>query len=165
VPFTASQLPRFVLTGDAAVAISQSAIDAAGDAYTSVRIAAGEPLGNVDFDDSTIAHELGPVDDAVDFTKGCYLGQELIARIASRGRVTKRLRTVVTAGALDLTGAVLESPSPVGTVTSSAPDPTSEGTIGLATIHHEIEDGAQLTARTDQAEVTVHVRGVPVLAD
>ncbi|NND03230.1 MAG: hypothetical protein HKN91_10625 [Acidimicrobiia bacterium] len=163
LPFAASQLSRFVLVGDTAAAVTQSAISASAESYASVRIAAGEPLGNIDFDDSTIAHELGPVDEAVDFTKGCYLGQELIARIDSRGRVTKRLRTVVTSDNVDLTGAVLESATPVGTVTSSAPNPTTPGTIGFALIHHKTETGAELTARTHQAEVLVRVVDVPVL--
>ena len=60
-------------------------------AAEAVRIELGEPLVGVDVDESTIPQETGLVDDAVSFTKGCYLGQELVARIDSRGRVNQRL--------------------------------------------------------------------------
>lgn len=159
VAFPGAAILRYVLVGDAAAAIGQSAAEAVAEAYEAVRISVGEPLGNVDFDDSTIAHELGPVEDAVDFTKGCYLGQELIARIDSRGRVTKKLRQVV--GEKDLTGAELQSDgATVGSVASSAQMP--DGTyLGLALIRHQIEPGDTIEATTPSAAFQATVRAVP----
>ncbi len=56
------------------------------------RLTRGEPRFGVDVDETTIPHETGLVDEAVSFTKGCYLGQELVARIDSRGHVNRHLR-------------------------------------------------------------------------
>lgn len=154
-----SAIPRFVLVGDSAAAIGQSAIEAGPAAYEAVRIFVGEPLGNVDFDDSTIAHELGPVDDAVDFTKGCYLGQELIARIDSRGRVTRKLRHLESEGS-DITGAVLRhEDKDVGEVTSASP--WRDGIyLGLGLVRHEIQPDQTIEAIVDGATVAVKVKSI-----
>ena len=61
-------------------------------AHDAIRIEAGEPVMGIDLDEATIPQEADVVDGAVDFTKGCYLGQELVARIDSRGHVNRRLR-------------------------------------------------------------------------
>lgn len=166
VPFATSDLPRFLLVGDAVAAIGAVASPADASAYTAVRIAVGEPLGNVDFDDKTIAHELGPVDAAVDFDKGCYLGQELIARIDSRGRVNRTLRTIEAAELKDLQGAILTAEDKnVGSITSWAPHPLDGGTIALATVRHEIENGTELIATGQGATaLPVMVKAVPALS-
>lgn len=165
IPFTNVGPDRFVLVGDMAAAIAESvpAVDTA--AYESMRITVGEPVGNVDFDESTIAQELGPVDDAVDFTKGCYLGQELVARIDSRGRVNRVLRGIVGPGSVALTGAELAmADRSVGVVTSAAPSPTGEATVGLALVRREVEEDSSLIAAGDGAELAVTVRSLPLQA-
>ena len=55
-----------------------------------LRIEAGVPRFGVDMDETNVVTETG-LDDAVSFTKGCYIGQEIIARIKYRGHVAKRL--------------------------------------------------------------------------
>jgi tRNA-modifying protein YgfZ len=57
-----------------------------------IRVEAMEPRFGVDVDGSTIPQESGLVEETVDFSKGCYLGQELVARIDSRGHVNRHLR-------------------------------------------------------------------------
>ena len=57
-------------------------------AWRAVRVEAGEPVMGMDVDERTIPQEAGLVENAVSFTKGCYLGQELVARIDSRGPST-----------------------------------------------------------------------------
>lgn len=164
VPFTNTGPPRYVLVGDAAAAISVS-VPAVGDsAYDSMRIAVGEPVGNVDFDESTISHELGPVDEAVDFTKGCYLGQELVARIDSRGRVTQTLRGVVVQGTVGLVGASLTTADRgvVGVVSSAAASLGGDATIGLAAVRHEVENGSTVQLTVDGLELAAEVRALPL---
>lgn len=162
VPFTSGELPRFVLVGDAVAAVTATASGAGEPAYESVRISMGEPLGAVDFDDSTISHELGPVDDAVDFTKGCYLGQELVARIDSRGRVNSTLRGVFINGAVSMMGARLTTPErDVGVVTSSAPAPDGSGTLGLSLVRHEVKNGSDVIATINGEEVAATVEALP----
>lgn len=162
VPFWSAAYPRYVLVGDAAVAIGQSAAEAGLSAYEAVRIAAPEALGNVDFDDSTISHELGPVAQAVDFDKGCYLGQELVARIDSRGRVTRRLRHLLSDGR-DISGALLRRDGvEVGAVTSAAPG-TDGGYLGLGLVRHVIEPGQVIEAAVGDTIVPVTVKSISVL--
>ena len=56
------------------------------------RIAAGVPAVGVDTGPATLVQEVGLQDDAVSFDKGCYLGQETVARVRYRGRVNRLLR-------------------------------------------------------------------------
>lgn len=60
-------------------------------AYNIARIEAGTPLMNVDFDTSCLPHETGVLRDRVSFTKGCYLGQEVVARMQSLGKPKQTL--------------------------------------------------------------------------
>ena len=58
------------------------------------RIVAGYPWHGVDFDDANLPQEVGRDDAAISFTKGCYLGQETVARLDALGQVQKQLRRV-----------------------------------------------------------------------
>ncbi|HJQ96638.1 MAG TPA: hypothetical protein VJ935_13155 [Acidimicrobiia bacterium] len=107
-----------------------------------LRIEAGEPVMGVDVDEGTIPQETGLVDEAVSFTKGCFLGQELVARLDSRhGRVNRHLRRV-------RLEEVPELPAPVtddgGFITSAAV--VSEGALGLGLLHRRINSGDQIEA-------------------
>ncbi len=165
IPFTNVGPARYVLVGDAAAAISSSAPAVGTAAYESLRITVGEPVGNIDFDETTIAQELGPVDEAVDFTKGCYLGQELVARIDSRGRVTQTLRGIVVPGSVPLAGASLATAErEVGVVSSAAPSMTADTTIGLALVRHEVADGSAVRATIEGTELAAEVRALPLRA-
>ena len=55
-------------------------------AYNTARIEAGTPLFNIDFGPTNLPHETGVLRDRVSFIKGCYLGQEIVARMESLGR-------------------------------------------------------------------------------
>ena len=108
--------------------------------WDALRVRLGIPAMGAELTGDTIPEEAGVVDASVSFTKGCYTGQELVARIDSRGRnVPRRLRRVsadrpLTAGErLDRDG------KEVGEVTTVA------GTTGLAYVARAIEVPAQLT--------------------
>ena len=64
------------------------------DAFEILRVEAGIPRYPQDMDDTTVVTETN-LDDAVSYTKGCYVGQEIIARIKYRGHVAKKLRGLV----------------------------------------------------------------------
>ena len=92
VPFQWGGLAGYDLLGadpvapDGAVAVSQ-------DDYEAARIEAGFPRHGAELDERTIPAEAGLVEASVSFTKGCYTGQELVARIDSRGsNVPRHLR-------------------------------------------------------------------------
>ena len=59
--------------------------------FDAARIEAGMPLFGVDFDDSNLPQEVGRDAEAISFTKGCYLGQETVARIDALGHVNQRI--------------------------------------------------------------------------
>jgi folate-binding protein YgfZ len=112
-------------------------------------------------DDNTIPQEAN-FDQlhAISYTKGCYVGQETVARVHFRGHVNKHLRGVRAAGVEPIhTGATLhdEAGAEVGDVRSAVRSPRL-GAIALAMIRREVEPGAALTARwTSGAE-----RGTPL---
>ncbi len=96
------------------------------DEFHSLRIAAGFPLYGIDITDENLAQEVGRTALAVSFTKGCYLGQEPIARIDAMGHVNRQLcRLELSSGLLPSFGTpILDKPTPdgkpIGTITSAA---------------------------------------------
>jgi folate-binding protein YgfZ len=101
-------------------------------AYNACRIEGGRPLFDIDFgnsadpDQSVLPAEAGQFDRAVSVTKGCYLGQEIVARMHARQQVAKQLVGLrVNADALPVAGAHLfdEKDNQVGIVTSSTVSP------------------------------------------
>jgi len=112
-------------------------------ATTAIRVEAGEPVMGLDVDNATIPQECGFMPESVSFTKGCYLGQELVARIDTRGHVNRRLmgvmireNTVPPAGAEILLDAKV-----VGRLTSPAESLTLRAPVGLSLIRRELGDG------------------------
>ncbi len=73
---------------------AQNAVEVSDDLYEVLRIENGVPLYGVDMDETTVVLETG-LDDAVNFKKGCYIGQEIIARIHFRGHVAKKLTGLI----------------------------------------------------------------------
>ncbi len=114
-------------------------------AFERARIAAGVPRLGVDVDDRTIPQEAFLERDAVSFTKGCFLGQELVCRIDTRGHVNRHLRRLDVDALAEVGASVVVDDKEVGTVTSVAP--TENGAIALATIRREVEPGATVTVR------------------
>jgi tRNA-modifying protein YgfZ len=105
------------------------------EAYERYRIAHGVPVMGAELTDDTIPAEAGQwlIDASVSFTKGCYTGQELVARIDSRGgNVPRPVRLLVVDGEFPVApGAEVRAEGqPVGTVTSATP-PLSPGHPGL----------------------------------
>ncbi|HSL26896.1 MAG TPA: hypothetical protein VLA54_11485, partial [Acidimicrobiia bacterium] len=115
------------------------------DQWNSLRIDAGEPVMGVDVDERTIPQESGLVDESVSFTKGCYLGQELVARIDSRGHVNRRLRTIRLVRRVEVPAEVVSAGSVVGTLTSVAPALDGDGYAGLAMIKATVQPDAVAT--------------------
>ena len=100
-------------------------------AFNIARIEAGTPLHHVDFGTDALPHESGILRERVSFRKGCYLGQEVVARMESLGKPKQRLVALRIAEDLLPTagspvferGADGEPGNPVGTVTSSTISP------------------------------------------
>lgn len=134
-------------------------------AWTAVRVEAGEPRMGIDIDDSTIPQETGLVPQAVDFDKGCYLGQELVARIDSRGHVNRRLMGVkVATNVIPPSGAELISGDRVvGTLTSPAESLSLRCPVGLSLVRREVEAGSEVELRWNGETIPARVDDLPLL--
>lgn len=102
--------------------LDAGAVEASAAEVETARILNGKPLYGVDMTDTTLPQET-QLKHALHFSKGCYLGQEIVERIRSRGHVNKVLTR------LELDGEPTEE---TGTVTSRAVDPQSGKTVVLA---------------------------------
>jgi len=124
------------------------------DAY---RIERGIPLQPVDIDDKTIPQEAELELDAVSFTKGCFLGQELVCRIDSRGHVNRFLRRFhAIEGDWPAPGAeVVVGDKVVGTLTSVAPAGLPTGALGY--VRREVEPPATVELRWDGGHATASI--------
>jgi len=124
---------------------AHGAVEASLSDLDALRVEAGRPWYGRDVTEANILHETGLVAECCSFQKGCYLGQEVIARLDARGgNVNKRLRGLrLTAPATD--GApVIASGQDVGVVTTAALS-SRLGPIALAYIHRShSEDGASV---------------------
>ena len=164
VPFPTRGVDRVLVIGDLDVA----AVPQAGEiAMTAVRVESGEPVMARDVDESTIPQETGLVPAAVSFTKGCYLGQELVARIDSRGRVNRHLRGLaVTRNVLPPEGAeVWAGDRDAGRITSVSESVFVGAPIGLALLRREAEPGDEVEIRWPDASTPALVRDLPFLSE
>ena len=135
--------------------VPDGVVTAEPDRYEAYRTTHGIPAMGRELDEATIPAEVGQwiVDTSVSFTKGCFVGQELVARIDSRGgNVPRRLRTLTLTAPVDA-GAEVEAdgpPSVVTTVASSA----EHGPVALAYLGRRVEPGD--TVRVGGGEAVVH---------
>lgn len=118
------------------------------------RVEAGRPAFGVDMDENTIPQEanldtLG----AISFTKGCYTGQETVARVHFRGHVNRHLRGLTASAPLPRSARVVDATGKdVGDVRSSALSPRL-GPIAMAMIRREVAPGATVTVEGQEATV------------
>ena len=138
------------------------------DAYQVLRVEAGVPAMGSELDERTIPAEAGVVERSVSFTKGCYTGQELVARIDSRGgRVPRRLRGVVMGGSGSLPpagAAVSTDDKEVGRLTSVAPAVGGRPPVALAYVGRAVEPPADVEVGWDGGSVGARLLSLPLPA-
>jgi tRNA-modifying protein YgfZ len=145
-----------------AISIDASAIAAA-------RIEAGYPVFGVDMTEETIPLEAGIEQRAISFTKGCYVGQEVIIRVLHRGhgRVAKKLMALRVAGDVPAAGAKLFGKGrEVGVVTSAARSPR-HGVIALGYLHRDFTapgTGVEVDVAGERVTAKVTERPIPSAA-
>jgi folate-binding protein YgfZ len=146
--------PRHLLPGlgarlvDAATACGGA--EAAPEDWNTLRIELGLPLFGPDISGDNLPQETGQTTRAVSFSKGCYTGQEVVARIHYRGHVNRLLRgvrAVATAddGVLERGLELFDGARRVGVLTSAATSPRA-GRIGIGYVRREIGPPARLSA-------------------
>lgn len=136
------------------------------EAWEAVRIEAGIPAMGAELTERTIPAEAGVVSRTVSFTKGCYTGQELVARIDSRGgNVPRHLRGVVVPGAVPPAGAeVVMEGNVVGALTSVATAPGGAGAVALAYVKRDVDPPATGEVRWDGGSAAARVETLPLVS-
>ena len=136
------------------------------DTHNILRVEAGIPRYGVDFSDDNLLLEVG-IENAYSYTKGCYLGQEVVERIRSRGHVNKKL-----------CGVLLEGPDPVnsgdpvqadgkevGRITSSVFSPRLKRPIALAYLNKEYwSPGTALSIARGSGTIPATVTALPFVS-
>ncbi|HLG92927.1 MAG TPA: glycine cleavage T C-terminal barrel domain-containing protein [Acidimicrobiales bacterium] len=134
-------------------------------AWEAARIEAGQPRMGAELDEGVIPAEAGLVGRAVSLDKGCYTGQELVARLEARGsKVARHLRgVVVEPGALPPRGAELSRQGRVvGRLTSVAPSPRLGRPVGLAFVHRSLEPPSEVELAWSQGRARAQVEELPL---
>ncbi len=114
-----------------------------------VRVERGRPRYGVDLDDTVIPQEADLNPRAVSFTKGCYVGQETVARLYYRGKPNRNLRGLRLSAPASAEAEITFADRTVGRLTSVADSPAL-GWIGLALVRREAPPGSEVTVGTDE---------------
>ena len=134
------------------------AVEVAPEAAELLRIESGTPRFGAEMGTETMPAEAGIVEDAVSFTKGCYIGQETVARLHYKGRPNRHLRGLRLSAPAAPGAALRLGEKEVGRLGSAAVSPAL-GPIGLAILRREAEPGAELAVGEDG--VTARVTALP----
>jgi len=135
------------LTGRGAEPVSETVADC-------VRVERGRPRYGIDLDDSVIPQEADLNDRAVSFSKGCYVGQETVARLFYRGKPNRQLRGLRLSAAAPTGAEITLGDRVVGRLGSVAESPT-HGSIALALVRREAPPGSDVVVGADQVDAVV----------
>ncbi|MBZ0101765.1 MAG: hypothetical protein K8I65_06375, partial [Thermoanaerobaculia bacterium] len=132
--------------------VSNAPAPVGAGAFETARIEDGEPAFGIDYGEEALPQETGD-EAAISYTKGCYLGQEVVARVHYRGGVQRQPRGLRLAGELPAPGGeLLCDGRPAGTLTSLADSPDL-GPIGLALLHRRVGEPPATLALADGTPV------------
>jgi folate-binding protein YgfZ len=137
-----------LMAAEDAVAVWDALVSAGAQPATAadaevVRVEDGVPRYGVDMDDATIPQEAGINDRAVNFTKGCYVGQETVARLFYRGKPNRHLRGLRLSEPVSAGAELRSNGRAVGSLTSSVVSPAM-GPIGLGMVRREVAPGEKV---------------------
>ncbi len=127
-----------------------------------LRVEALRPWYGYDVTEDNLLHETGLVAECASFTKGCYIGQEVVARLDARGgNVNKALRGLVLTAPVERGALVVAEDREVGVVTTAAVSPR-RGPLALAYVHRShYTDGAVVRVGDARATVVTSFPEVP----
>jgi folate-binding protein YgfZ len=135
-------------------------------ALETARIEAGIPRFGLDMDETNLAPEAGIEQRAISYSKGCYIGQEVIARIRTYGQVAKALRGLQFADstkALPKRGDKLyQGDKEIGHITSATASPSLNSSVALAYVRREHNEiGTELLVRTASGDLAARIVPLP----
>jgi aminomethyltransferase len=135
------------------------------EARNSLTLEAGTPLFGPELDGG-VPNNLG-LRSAVDFEKGCFVGQEVVSRVENRGRPTKELTGLVVDGVPETGATVFEGDETVGEITRAIPSPTRDEPIAMALLDQDaadaVGDSGRFTVRIEEAEQDATVVDLPFI--
>jgi folate-binding protein YgfZ len=145
---------------DAVIAAGGRAVGLA--AADIARVEAGRPEWGIDMDDATIPQEANLESlHAISYTKGCYTGQEVVARVHFRGHVNRHLRGLMADHPMPPRASIVSSErADVGDVRSSVVSPRF-GPIALAMVRREVSSGEDVMVRDGDHEHAARVMNLP----
>jgi folate-binding protein YgfZ len=133
------------------------------DALETARIENGIPRFGADMDETNVPQEGGIDAQAVSYTKGCYIGQEVLNRIHTQGHVNRalrRFRFAPGAAALPARGDLIFSGgAEAGRLTSAAVLPQSKAGVALGYLRRTVDPGAELVVRTAGGDIPLAPAG------
>jgi len=140
--------------------LSAGAAEVTPEAAEILRIESGRPRFGAEMGTETMPAEAGIVEQAVSFTKGCYIGQETVARLHYKGKPNRHLRGLKLSAAAGVQpgDAIVLGEKEVGRLGSAGVSPAF-GPIGLAILRREAEPGATVAVGEDG--VTAEVTALP----
>ena len=139
-----------------AALIQAGAQEVSHEAIEAVRIEAGYPVFGVDMTDDTIPLEAGIEQRSISFTKGCFVGQEVVVRVLHRGggRVAKKLVGLKLSGETAIGSKIFSGDRDIGVLTSVATSPRF-GSVALGYVHRDFTaPGTAVTIADRGAVVT-----------
>ncbi len=159
---TASGIDLIVAAAEAgrlrAALLAAGAVEVSPEAAEILRVESGTPRFGAEMGTATMPAEAGIVEDAVSFTKGCYIGQETVARLHYKGKPNRHLRGLRLSAPAAPGTALRLGEKEVGQLGGSVVSPAF-GPIGLAILRREAEPGSELAVGEDG--VTAQVVDVP----
>ncbi|WP_458206978.1 CAF17-like 4Fe-4S cluster assembly/insertion protein YgfZ [Haladaptatus sp. NG-SE-30] len=127
--------------------------------WESLTLEAGTPLFEFELD-GEIPNVLG-LRNALDFEKGCYVGQEVVSRVENRGQPSRRLAGLLPETVPEQGAAVFEGDEVVGEVTRAIESPSREEPVALALVDYNVTEGTELTVRVDGEDVSAESVTLP----
>ena len=162
-------LPAFLLVAESASAAdaghelaAAGVIAGSSGVWEIARMEAGRPEMGREMDENTIPQEANlDALDAISFSKGCYTGQETVARVHFRGHVNKHLRGLLSDAPLNRGAEVSDSAGKlVGDVRSAVTSPRL-ASIALAMIRREVASGSAVSVASAHGPISARVIDLP----
>ncbi len=143
---------------------SRRAVPVSEAAAEILRVETGRPRFGRDMTEASMPAEAGIVEAAVNFTKGCYIGQEPVARLHYKGRPNRHLRGLKFSAPVEAGSAVRLGERDLGSVGTAVLSPAT-GQIGMAILRKEAEPGTTVLVSSGEDEVEAEVVELPFLAE
>jgi folate-binding protein YgfZ len=168
LPGFSAFLPHAEVSGFVRRLCERGAVETTLETLDVVRVEAGRPAFLIDMDEHTIPLEAGLERRAISFTKGCYVGQEIIVRVMQRGggRVAKKLVGLrFSSDALPQAGDVVRADGrDIGRLTSTVRSPRLAVPIGLAVLHRDFtEPGLSVRVASSGGLLAAEVASLPFI--